>query len=136
MVRGAVGVTVGALVWMALFFALAFSLAALWPDYGVRGSHWFRDRTFDFTTVMAACNALIWVAAEVGGGLTTGVIAKRREPVWALAALLGVYLAYMHLYAEWAHLPAWYNLAVALPAAPAVLLGGRLALTARRPARA
>jgi hypothetical protein len=55
------------------------------------------------------------------------VIAARRGAGWALAALIGLYMAYMHLYAEWPNLPWWYNLAVAIPAAPAILLGGTLA---------
>ncbi len=43
-----------------------------------------------------------------------------------LAAIVGGYLAYEHLYAEWFNLPRWYNLTVALLAIPAVLFGGRL----------
>ena len=127
MVRSVLGVVVGAVVWMALFLFLGISLAAVWQDYGVHGRNWFQERIFDFTPAMAVCNALIWILAEIGAGWLTVVIAKRREAAWVLAAVIGVYLAYVHLYQEWASLPWWYNLAVAIPAAPAVLFGGRLA---------
>jgi hypothetical protein len=45
---------------------------------------------------------------------------------WVLAAIIGIYLAYLHLYVEWSNLPKAYNLAVAIPAVPAVFLGGWL----------
>ncbi len=44
-----------------------------------------------------------------------------------LAAVLMTFLCFMHLYLEWDRFAGWYNLAVALPSGPAVLLGGRLA---------
>jgi hypothetical protein len=127
MVRSVLGVVVGAVVWMALFLLLGFSLAAVWQDYGLHGRNWFQARIYDFTPAMSVCNALIWILAEIGAGWLAVVLARRREAAWVLAALIGVYLAYLHLYQEWANLPWWYNLAVAIPAAPAVLCGGRLA---------
>ncbi len=127
MIRSALGVIVAAVVWMALFLALGFALAAVWHDYGLHGRNWFQARIYDFTPVMSVCNALLWILAEIGAGWLCVVVARRREASWVLAAVIGAYLAYLHLYQEWANLPWWYNLAVAIPAAPAVLLGGRLA---------
>ena len=55
------------------------------------------------------------------------LIARRREALFVLAAIVGGYLAYEHLYAEWTNIPTWYNLAVAITGIPAVLLGAKLA---------
>ena len=47
--------------------------------------------------------------------------------VRALAAALALYLGVTHLYLEWPTFPWWYNVGVAGLAAPAVLLGGKMA---------
>jgi hypothetical protein len=127
MVRGVVGVVVGVIVWMTGFYALAMLLAALWPDYALHGREFFREGVFTFTPPMACFNLLFWVLAETGAGWVSMKIAKRREAVWVLAGLLGIYLAAMHLVLYWPRFPWWYNLAVVIPAVPAVLFGGRLA---------
>jgi hypothetical protein len=54
-------------------------------------------------------------------------ISKRPAAVWVLAALLGIYLAAVHLVLYWPRFPWRYNLGVVIPAVPAVLLGGYLA---------
>jgi len=82
---------------------------------------------------MAALNVLCWALAAVLAGWVTAAIARRREPVWALAVVLASYLGAIHLYLEWPTFPWWYNLGVALPAAPAALLGGRLTARFVRP---
>jgi hypothetical protein len=127
MVRGVLGVLVGAVVWMVGFFVLAVVLAQLWPDYAIHGRQWTKENVFSFTAAMAGCNLVFWVLAEIGGGWAAGKIAKRREAVWVLAGLLGVYLAALHLVLYWPRFPWWYNLGVVIPAIPAVLLGGMLA---------
>ena len=43
MVRGVLGVVVGAVVWMVGFLALATVLAQLWPDYAIHGRQWTRQ---------------------------------------------------------------------------------------------
>ena len=45
----------------------------------------------------------------------------------ALALTIALYLSAIHLVFFWPNFPWWYNLGVALLAAPAVLLGGKLA---------
>jgi hypothetical protein len=135
MVRGVLGVVVGWIVWFCGFLALAILLAAVWPEYRVHGQAWMNDHVFDFPTGMAIFNVLFWVLAEIAGGWVAMAIARRREAVWVLAAIVGGYLLYEHLYAEWANIPAWYNLVVAVAAIPAVLLGGRLAGGSAEPAR-
>jgi len=135
MVRGVLGVVVGWIVWFVGFLALAIVLAAAWPEYRVHGQAWMNDHVFDFPTMLAVCNVLFWLLAEIAGGWVAMVIARRREAVWVLAAIVGGYLLYQHLYAEWANIPAWYNLVVALSAIPAVLLGGTLAGRNARAAR-
>src|SRR5262245_49144394 len=127
MIRGVLGVVLGWLVWFAGFLVLAIGLAALWPDYGVHGRAWMNDHVFDFTTPMAGLNVLFWIVAEVAAGWVAIAVARRREALWVLATLVGLYLCYEHLYAEWANIPTWYNLAVAISGIPAVLLGGWLA---------
>jgi hypothetical protein len=85
------------------------------------------SQQYNFTPAMSVFNASFWVLAEIGAGLIATAIAGRKEAAWVLALLVMGYLCYAHLYAEWDHLPNWYNLLVALPSGPAVLLGGRLA---------
>jgi hypothetical protein len=127
MMRGVLGVVAGWVVWFVGFLALAILLAAVWPEYRVHGQAWMNDHVFDFPTPMAVVNVIFWILAEIAGGWVAMVIARRREAVWVLAAIVGCYLLYEHLYAEWANIPAWYNLAVAILGVPAVLMGGKLA---------
>jgi hypothetical protein len=125
--RSVLGVIVGIVVWMVAFSVLAFGLAALWHDYALRGQEFFRDRTFTFTSLMGCANLVFWVLAEIAAGWATMKIAQRHQAVWVLAGLLGLYLAYQHLWVYWSSIPWWYNLGVVIPAVFAVLLGGRLA---------
>ncbi|HEV7632560.1 MAG TPA: hypothetical protein VGO41_06180 [Steroidobacteraceae bacterium] len=127
MLRSVLGVVVGAIAWMAGFYALAMLLALVWHDYALHGSQFFRDGVFTFTAPMACFNLLFWVLAEFGAGWVTMKIAKRRGAVWVLAGLLVFYLALNHLVLYWPRFPWWYNLGVVIPAARAVLLGGRAA---------
>ena len=135
MVRGVLGVVVGAVVWMVGFLALATVLAQLWPEFAIHGRQWTRQGVFTFTPSMACCNLVFWVLAEIGAGWVAGKISKRREAVWVLAGLVGIYLAVLHLVLYWPRFPWWYNLGVVIPAVPAVLLGGKLA-NSRRVAKA
>jgi hypothetical protein len=125
--RNVLGVVVGAIVWMAGFYALAFGLAALWHDYGLHGRDFFRDGSFTFTSPMAVCNLVFWVFAEIAAGWAAMKIAGNHKAVWVLAGLLGLYLATMHLVFYWSHFPWWYNLGVVIPSVFAVLLGSSLA---------
>ena len=131
MVRSVLGVLVGVVLWMFGFYVLAIVVAELWPDYAIHGRQWVREGVFTFTPLMAGCNLLLWVLAEVGGGWVAARISKRRGAVWVLAGLLGIYLAAMHLVLFWARFPWWYNLGVVIPAVPAVLWGATLANGAR-----
>jgi hypothetical protein len=99
MVRGVLGVVVGWIVWLAGFMALAILLAAVWPEYGVHGRAWLNDRVFDFPTQMAVFNVIFWILAEIAAGCSAMLIARRREALWVLAAIVGAYLGYEHLYA-------------------------------------
>ena len=127
MVRSVIGAIVGAVVWMVVFLCVAVLLAQFWPAYAAHGRVWFEQHVYEFTTGMSVVNASFWVLAEIVAGWLAVLIAARRRAGWLLAAVIGLYLAYVHLYVEWSNLPWWYNLAVALPAAPATLLGARFA---------
>ncbi len=127
MVRGMLGFVVAAVVWMAAFFVMTFAVAFVWPAYAVHGRTWFESGVFTFEPPMAVVNVVCWAFAAVLGGWVAGAVARRREAVWALAVVLAGYLGVLHLFLEWPTFPWWYNLGVALPAAPAVLLGGKLA---------
>ncbi len=125
--RSVLAVVLGALVWMIVFYALAFGLAALWPQYGVHGQRFFEEGVFTFTASMAVLNLVFWFVGEAAAGFVAMKIARRAAAVWALAALLAGYLALMHIALYWDRFPWWYNLAVVIPAVPAVLLGAALA---------
>jgi hypothetical protein len=131
MVRSVFGVVAGVVVWMMGFWILASLLARVWPDYAVHGRQWIRDGVFTFTPGMACCNLLLWVLAAIGAGLVAGRIARRREAVWVLAGLLGIYLVVVHLVLYWPRFPWWYNLGVVIPVVPAVFLGAKLASSPR-----
>ena len=124
MVRSVLGVVVGAVAWMLVFFLLCMVLAQFWPDYALHGRTWFRERVFTFTPPMAVCNLLFWIVADSAAGWLAMTIARRRAALWALAVLLTAYLASQHLLLYWPRFPWWYNLGVVLPALPAMLLGG------------
>jgi hypothetical protein len=127
MVRSALGVVVGVVLWMVAFYALAIGLAQLWPDYAIHARQWVREGAFTFTPRMALCTLILWVLAEIGAGWVAAKISKWRGAVWVLAGLLGIYLAALHLILYWPRFPWWYNLGVVISVVPAVLLGARLA---------
>jgi hypothetical protein len=131
MMRGVLGVVIGAVVWMVAFFVLASALAQLWPDYALHARHWVKEGVFTFTAAMAGCNLVLWVAAEIGAGWTAAKISRRAGAVWVLAGLIGIYLAALHLVLYWPRFPWWYNLGVVILAVPAVLIGARLARSSR-----
>jgi peptidoglycan/LPS O-acetylase OafA/YrhL len=126
-VRGVLGVLIGAAVWTIGFYALATALAQLWPDYAIHARQWLKEGTFTFTPPMACCNLALWALAEAGAGWVTARISRRRAAVWALAGLIAIYLAVIHIVMSWPLFPWWYNLGVVIPAVPAVLLGASLA---------
>jgi hypothetical protein len=127
MLRGILGVVVGGVAWWMAFFGIARLLYSFWPAYATTARAFMFTGVVGFTTPMYACNALFWVLAEIAAGWIAVVIARRRESAWVLAALLMTFLCFMHLYLEWDRFAGWYNVAVALPSGPAVLLGGWLA---------
>jgi hypothetical protein len=127
MVRSVLGILAGAVVWMAVFYALVILLALIWPDYMAHGRVWGSRGVFTFTSLMACFNLLFWVVAEIGAGWVTMKIARRHQTVWVFAALLLIYLFSIHILLRWPDFPWWYNLAVVMPAVPAVLLGARQA---------
>ena len=127
MVRAIVGFVVGALLWMPAFFVLAGLGNLVWAEYATHAQTWFESNAFTFPSPMAAYNAVCWAAAEILAGWAAAAVGRRREVAWVLAAVIGIYMGSLHLFLYWPTFPWWYNLAVALPAAPAVLLGGSLA---------
>ena len=54
MVRSALGVVVGAVLWMVGFYTLATVLAQFWPDYATHGRQWVRQDLFTFTRRIAS----------------------------------------------------------------------------------
>ncbi len=127
MIRGVLGVLGGGIVWWIGFWGCALLLALAWPAYATIGHQFVTTGAFEFTVPMAACNVVLWALAAIAAGWIAVAIARRREPAWILGALIMGFLCLMHLYLEWNRLPWWYNLCVALPSGPAVLLGSRLA---------
>jgi uncharacterized membrane protein YeaQ/YmgE (transglycosylase-associated protein family) len=126
-VRNGLGIVAGAVGWMFAFFTLAYALAFAWRDYALHGQAWFDAQRFEFTAAQGWLNVAFWLLAEIFAGWLAVAVARRREAGWVLATLIGAYMAYIHLYAAWDLIPAWYILAVAIPVVPAVLCGGWLA---------
>ena len=127
MLRAVLGFVAAAVVWMTAFFAMTTCVAILWPAYAVHGRTWFETGVFTFDPPMAVINILCWALAAALAGHLAVVIARRREVAWALAAVLTMYLGALHLVLNWPDFPWWYNIGVVASAAPAVLLGARLA---------
>jgi MFS family permease len=127
MLRAVVGFGAGVIVWMPAFFILAGLGNLIWAEYTIHAQTWFNESVFTFPAAMAAYTAACWAVAEVLAGWVAVAVGRRRQAAWVLAAAVALYMAVNHLILFWASFPWWYNLAVALAAAPAVLLGGRLA---------
>src|SRR5262245_37742969 len=122
MLRTIVGVVVGAVAWLAIFFLLVFALAVIWPDYRGPGQLWQDQGLFTFTTPMACCMLIFWAIGDVGAGWTVMRIARRRAALWVLAGAIFAYVFTLHIILYWTTFPWWYNLGVVIPAIPAVLL--------------
>ena len=131
MARGVLGILAGAVVWLMGFYALVILVGASWSDFALHGRAWQTEGAFTFTPPMACMLLLFWGLADMGAGWVAMKIAKRREVVWVLAALLEIYVVALHIVLYWPRFPWWYNLGVVIPAVPAVLLGGSLAGTSR-----
>ena len=128
MMRGVLGFVVGAIAWMPAFFVLAGLVGNLvWSDYGTHAEVWFEQRTYTFASSMSVLHVLCWALAAVLAGWLAVAIGRQRKVAWALAGVIAAYAGVLHLYLYWPGFPWWYNLGVALPVGPAVLLGGRLA---------
>jgi hypothetical protein len=127
MLRAGLGFVVGALIWLPAFFVSARLGFVIWPDYATHARTWFDQGLFEFPAPMAVFNVVCWALAEVIAGWATVAVGRKREAAWALAAVIALYLSVVHLVLFWPNFPWWYNVAVALLAAPAVLLGGMLA---------
>jgi hypothetical protein len=136
MIRTVLGALVGGVVWMVAFLVLARLLMLTWPDYAVHARAWTTAGVYDFTPSMSVFNILFWIVSEIVAGWLAVVIARRPAAAWVLAVPLMAYMCFMHLYYVWDRIPWWYNLLVALPSGPAVLLGGKLAGRFTRPAQA
>lgn len=127
MVRAIVGFVVAAVVWMPAFFLLASLGNFVWPDYGMHSEAWFEQGSYTFASSMSVFHVLCWVLVDVLVGWLAVALGRRRQVAWALAAVIGSYACLMHLVLYWPTFPWWYNVAVASLAAPAALLGGKLA---------
>lgn len=100
-------------------------LMQVWPAYAVHGRTYMQQRLLTFTPPMAACTLLLWIVAAFAAGFAAMKIAHVWRAVQVLAALIVAYAAAVHLILEWPRFPWWYNLAVVLQMAPAILLGAR-----------
>ena len=128
MLRATLGFVAGIIVWMPAFFVLAGAVGNIvWSDYGVRAEAWFEQSMYTFSSPMSWAHVACWALAAALAGWLATAIGRRPQVAWALAAVIALYLAAVHLVFYWSNYPWWYNLGVALPAAPAVLLGAKLA---------
>ena len=121
MLRNALAVASGFLVWTVLFLGLAAAVRALFPEaHGADGS------------VYASGPLLIYLALAVlasgVAGFAAAQVARARHGRIVLITglvLLGVGLAVQ--ITSWSLTPAWYNVAFLAVLVPLTILGGRLA---------
>ena len=133
MVRGVLGFVVGVVLWMPAFFLDRVPRVARVAGVRVARAGVVRNgRLTRSSAPMSVVNATCWVVGGGVRGLGRRRGCRRPQAAWALAAVLAVYLGFLHLYLYWPNFPWWYNVAVAGLAAPAVLLGSKLARPARR----
>ena len=126
------GFVIGVVLWMPAFFLLVFLVSLVWPEYASHGRVWFETGVYTFAAPMSVVNATAWALAAVFAGWVAAAVARRPQAAWVLAAVLALYLGFLHLYLYWPNFPWWYNVAVAGLAAPAVLLGSKLVRPTRR----
>ena len=63
MVRSALGILCGGIVWQAAFLILAQLLIWVWPAYAVAARSFVTTHIFEFTPPMSALNILFWILA-------------------------------------------------------------------------
>ena len=133
MVRGVLGFVVGVVLWMPTFFLIVFLVSLAWPEYASHGRVWFETGVYTFARadVRRERDGL-----GVGGGVRR---LGRRRGCEAAAGSLGACRGARRCTSGSCTsicigrtFPWWYNVAVAGLAAPAVLLGSKLARPVRR----
>jgi hypothetical protein len=118
-----IGVFLGMIVCQAVFGIFALTTMQLWPNYAIHVDLYLNQRIFTFTATMACLNLVFWVLAFFGAGWTTSRMTRDGKAIWALAVLMDIYAAYVHVWRDWSIFPWWYNLVVVLSVIPATLLG-------------
>ena len=128
MVRGVLGFVIGAVLWMPAFFLVVFSWRSDRRSTR-RGQVWFEHQRLHLRAAMSVVNATAWALAAVFAGWVAVAIARRRRRRGRsprCSPVPGILAPYLY----WPNFPWWYNVAVAGLAAPAALLGGKLARVA------
>jgi hypothetical protein len=123
MLRKIVAVILGMIMCQAVFSALALATMQLWSDYASHAHHYLEEKIFTFTSIMACMNLVFWALGFIAAGWITARIARENSAIWALAGLMELYAAYVHILRSWSTFPWWYNLVVVSLVFPAVLLG-------------
>ena len=121
MLRNALAVLAGFVVWTVVFLGLAAAVRALFPaDHGPDGS---------VTALLPLLVYLVLTAlASLGAGYTAARIATAAVPRTVLvlgAILLAVGIAVQ--VSSWSLAPSWYNVVFLLLLLPLTVVGGRLA---------
>jgi hypothetical protein len=117
MMRAAVAVLAGLVVWVVVATVANLALRLGWPEYAAM------EKAMHFTFGMQIARLLIGVLASLAAGFATAWI-SRRKPVaaWSLVVVLLVVFIPLH-YSVWQRFPAWYHVSFILSLVLFTLLG-------------
>lgn len=121
--------------WVVAFWTPIFLTSLFWLPLQQTGQQFWAEQRYDiFPTDQLILFQFVWLFANAVVGFVTRVIARRQLEVHIVAGLLFLYFAYNHWWALWGAMPDWYNISVAIPVIPMVLLGSAIAARTRRSA--
>jgi hypothetical protein len=128
MKRTVLAVIAGLATWWVAFYASLAAFVLAWPALREATRPALASGDFSQITTpmwLLFLSMYLWVN-PVSGWVAT-VIAKRHNAAWIVAALMGLYAAYMHYYSLWSVYPSWYNVLVPISIPSLVYVGARCA---------
>lgn len=126
--RTALGVVVGLVIWWIAFYASLFAFAFAWPALNEAAKPALEHADFSqITTPMWILFLTMYLWVNPIAGWVTVLVGKKSSDVWIVAAIMGLYAAFMHYYRLWGVYPDWYNVLVPISIPPLMYAGARWA---------